>query len=535
MKQLISIMLLLAVMQTGRAQVAGTPYIGYTPSSAASTAGKDFWLTFTSNYNYTPDVNFGPPGSNANVSFELMIATNLQNTVTISFTADSVNGAPRSFTYNLAAGESRRIVLYAMSSDGSTDAPIDERAAAYGFNGDASFSGVLNNTIHIISAQPIVVYAFNVMNETTDGTCVYSVPTWGTEYRPIAYSGIFQPGEVVVANQDGTNVFINGSATPAATLKAGQLYIVQGTPGDDFTGRLFTSSKPVAYFASVPGLNIVGSFADMFQEQMVSVDKWDTKYFVPNVPQFSANTTPDASGTALTTNNHIRIVASKDNTQVNYKGAFPDVSNGFPNENQIASGGTLNAGQYVELVINDRDSGAYITANNPIGVADYLVGGNTNVADIYGYTITDAFKISGDPDNAVIPGLSQMIQNVTMSPFMFPIKPGALNYTAFGNTSAVQHGAVIVTPTANKGNVVMTKGSDPTNLLLTDPNGGTWIDDANGSGMSVYRYIFDDFNDIGSSFTIKSLAAGSGIMVLGYGLANFESYYYDAGSGLKAL
>ena len=544
MKQLISIMLLLAVMQTGRAQVAGTPYIGYS-QGLGSTMGTDFWLTFTNNYN-TADV--GSRGNGATVSLLLTIATDLPNTVTISFTADSVAGAPRSFTYNLAAGESRRIELDSMGSDGSTDATIDERANVYlGTAIGLSASGVLNNTMHVTSVQPIAVYLFNVNNATTDATCVYPVPTWGTEYRPISYSSNFQPAEVVIANQDGTNIFINGSTTPTATLKAGQLYIVQGNAADDFTGRRFTSSKPVAYFAARAGLNVGSQFNDMLQEQMVSVDKWDKQYFVPNVPQFRTSSIPTPGGIFINgsnivlTNNHIRIVASQDNTQVNYTGAALAGGGGV----QIASGGTLNAGQYAELIISNKDSGTYITANKPIGVADYLVGGDTNPNNLDGTTSTSGTsglsnKVSGDPDNAVIPGLEQLIQQITISPFIFPLSTTIdtrLAYTNFDgvqnggiNTATPIHSAIILTPKANKGNVVMTKGTDPTNLLT-----GTWIDDANGSGMSIYRYVFDNVNDIGSSFTIKSLLSGVGIFVLSYGLANYESYFYNAGSGLKGL
>ena len=122
---------------------------------------------------------------------------------------------------------------------------------------------------------------------------------------------------------------------------------------------------------------------------------------------------------------------------------------------------------------------------------------------------------------------------------MFPITTSSVNdlsYTNFdgynnGTIYGVVHGAIIVTKKENKGSVIMTKGSDPTNLLT----GGTWIDDTNGSGMSIYRYTFDNTNDIGNSFTISSLANGGGVIVLGYGLASAESYYYNAGSGAYSL
>ena len=509
MKFLLFICLLFAVTQTTWAQAVGTPYIGYVqkPAPPSSTMGNDFWVTFENNSGNS----LGVTGNGATVALVLNIAAQLPTNVTISFTASG-----SSYTYNLAANVSRRISLDSMRSDGSTDATVDERASVY----LSSTAGDYNKTMHITSTEPVAVYAFNTSSATTDGTCVYPVAAWGTNYYQLSYlplSGRFS-NEIIIANQDGTAIYVNGSTTPTTTLSAGHVYVTNGG-STDITGRYLTSSKPVAYFAGTTGFNVpVGvSYADLLYEQMMPAKTWDKQYFVPNAQQFTVS--------SLTANNRIRVVASQDKTVVNYAGASLPASFSTANttgNNQILSGGTLSAGQWVELVINSKDSGAYITANNPVGVAGYLV--STANASGSGIGSTGG----GDPDNAIMPGLNQMIQQVTISPFMFPLT-GNLNYTVFDNVGVI-HGAIIVTKKENKGSVIMTKGSDPTNLLT-----GTWIDDANGSGMSIYRYAFNNINDIGSSFTISSLANGGGVIVLGYGIGNAESYYYNAGSGAYSL
>ena len=556
-------MLLVAIMQTGKAQVAGTPYIGHSHSGDTVTMGTDFWLVFTRNSDGATastlsTLSSSTAGNNITIDFFLNIATELPNTVTISFTADSVDGAPRSFVYNLAAGELRRIRLDSMRSDGSAPASrIDMRNKAYVPNYTTTVGGtaVNSNSVHITSTQPVSVQALNAQPVSTDATMIYPVGAWGTEYYPISYYNLSQVGgveHVLIANSNNTQIYVNGGKTPIVTLNAGQVYdqTVNRSPNttndignNDITGIRVTSTKPVAYFASATIFTISGiGTGDLLDEQMVPVREWDKQYFVPNCPQYSVNS--QASGAVL--NNRIRIVASQDGTVVNYAGATSvnragasansTSATNYNNYNQIATGGVLNAGQFVELVIDSVNGGAYITADKPIGVASYLSGGVTaGAGELSNYNNQQA----GDPDNAVIPGVSQLTTApLIVAPFMFPLAPTGttsnLSFTRFASPpttaglDAVYHAMVIVTATADKGSAVMTKGTtNPANNLL---NGITWIDDTNGSGMSFCVYRFNNVNDIGSSFIIS--AGGRGAFALGYGLANAESYMYNAGSDL---
>ena len=492
-------------MQTGRAQVPGTPYVGdYAPCTSM---GTDFWTAFENNNNVAATSTY----------LALNIVTQIPTTVTITVSLSLTN--IHTYTYNIAAGGSRIIDISQMRSDGSTGTVTDER-------GNIGFSSVSigdrTQCLHITSSAPIAVYAFNTNAATTDATVLYPVTVWGTNYYNLSYrptNGVFNANELIIANQNNTVITLyntDGTVNSTQTLSAGHVYITQGTV--DFTGKRLTSNNPVAYIAGVQQVYIpIGAVAgDVFDEQMPPTSMWDKQYFVPNVPQF---TNPSAA-----VNNRIRIVSAQNGTVVNYAGASLPAgfsSLGSTGNNQIASGGTLNAGQWVELAINSATNtgGAYITASNPVGVAGYIVGGG-----ISGGTAASAAN-TGDPDNAVIPGLNQMVQQTTISPFI----PG--NITTGGSTTlnatGAIHGAIIVSRTATKSSVVMTRGSDPTNKLT-----GTWIDDPNGSGTSSYYYTFDNTADIGAAFTVSS---PGGIFVLAYGLGAYESYYYNAGSGACSL
>jgi len=504
-----------AMPQKGIAQFPGTPYIGYIKKTVPSTMGTDFWVTFGNNYVY--------PASSSQLSLQMNIAALQATDVSITFTA---NG--NSYTCHLNAGESRRIDIGNMASDGSVAAAVNEKANVYL---DAT-TGASNRTLHITSVRPVAVSAFDLCSQTSDATVIYPVPVWGTEYRQISYMPIssYPSAEIIIAGQDNTVItFYNndGSVNSIQTLSAGQAYVNSGG-GADLTGRHFTSDKPAAYFAWIPLYYIPFDViaGDVMFEQMIPVNTWDTKYFIPNAIQFPADAPADS-------NNRIRIVASQDGTQVNYYGASLPATVPAGSAN-IASGGTLNSGQWVELSINSRIGGAYITGTKPIGVQSYLLG-----CAAYPTFLTVNDPATGDPDEVCMPGLNQMISSAVISPFMFPLYSVTgidLDYTLFdgiGNAPPYyglipQHYALIVTPTANKGTVTMLKGSTPVTLIPAN-----WTDDSNGSGMSFYRHTFDNVNDLNSSFTVSNSAGG--IIVLCYGLACQESYYYNAGSAMKSL
>ena len=488
------------------AQIPGTPYI--VPASnlikpvvctESNTQGTDFWVCFGSNYG----------GAAANtVYLALNIAAETATVVTLSFTqtGNVVN-------YSIPANSVIRIDL-------SNVAGGDRRSNVY--MGTTSIPSSAQ-TLHITSDNPVSVYAFNTYSATTDATIVLPVSAWGKEYYRLSYTTIplsmasgFYDVDMIIANQDGTIVTTpNGTVT----LSAGRAwYFVR--QGNDMTGNHITSNYPIAYFEHNTGVQIpLGrNYVDILFEQMMPVERWGTKFLVPNAPEGMNTMT-----------NRIRIIASENNTSVNFSGASV-VTTDAQTPAQLIPGqktpflGTLNAGEWIELQINNTtgttpvSGDCYIEASNPIGVAAYMLGSNS-----------DGSQYNGDPSIAWIPPLNQSIQSALISPFMFA--QGSYTYTQFGLAQST-HYMIIIAPTETKEQTTVYNGTTTYVLngisALPAPNIPTsWVNNA-ASEYSYFKWTFTNPNDLNRSFKVSN---PDGVIVLAGGTSMDESYYYNAGSG----
>jgi len=452
----------------------------------SSTKGTDFWISFGKNFNQP---------TSANVILALKISAEEATDVKLTFTYDN-----STTTYSIADNSLTTINLVSVQGLGN------KKSAVY--IGDI-IPGVYNYTLHITSQKPISVYAFNTVSATSDATVLLPVDSWGKDYYRLSYAPIdgFNDFEIIIAKEDNTKIFLNSSSTPFATLNAGQVYSypqvydLQATPptNGDMTGRHITSDKPIAYFthnslAQVPTGRTAG---DILFEQMMPVNRWGKKFLVTNAPE-GANTM----------NNHIRIIASENQTTVNFTGATVvtmDASNKtIPGETIIYSGGKLDAGQWVELIINGTNTDAcYIETDKPVAVAAYMVGATTSGPPL------------GDPSIAWIPSLNQSILTSIISPFLFPAGSSGTN---LGSSDAI-HYMIIITPTNEKEQTTI-NGS-----LISSTE---WIDNAD-SGYSYYYWYFDNVADLNKIFKVANPVGG--VIVLCGGIGSVESYYYNAGSG----
>jgi hypothetical protein len=255
----------------------------------------------------------------------------------------------------------------------------------------------------------------------------------------------------------------------------------------------------VAYFTQTTNTAIPSkrTYGDIILEQLMSVDRWGKQFLVPNARQ-RGYTINQGEVLENTLHNLVRIIASENGTQVTFTGATR-----YGGQN-IVSGGTLNAGQWVELLQNDATGACYITSTLPVGVCAYLVGdGNGN---------TNAFI--GDPANAWIPAINQPITSAVVAPF-YPPATTSTDIT-YMNDSRAQHYAIIITKTDTKQQTTISNGK----------TFSTWTDHA----ASKYSYGTIKFTsaDRDKSFKIEN---PSGVIVLCYGISRVESYYYNAGSG----
>ncbi|GHT17158.1 hypothetical protein FACS189429_0640 [Bacteroidia bacterium] len=454
--------------------MAGTPYIPYMNTeipvmcSDINTKGTDFWTTFGQN-------DTDPASS---ILMVLKIATETTTSITLTFTEGGT------YTFSAAANTVSTIDLSNVPTLGN------KRNAVYA-GVSAAGTTVSSKSLHITSTQPVSIYAFNTGSATTDATLLLPVAAWGTNYYRMSNALYVDAGtnfydcEMIIA-REATTLTLPGGAT--RTLSAGQVYCNAST--SEMTGRHITSDKPVAYFThtTLSAVPAGRNFGDILFEQLMSVDRWGNKFLIPNAQQ---------GGNSM--NNLVRVIASEDGTKVNFSGATRRAGA------NISSGGTLNAGQWVELTLSSTTGACYINSDKPTGVAAYLVGDGTNNNQTY----------YGDPAIAWVPALDQNIQSVLITPFMF-VTNANNPYTHFDEPNC-SHYAIVITKTATK---------TQTKINSAAITSG-WTDNA-ASGCSYYIKKFDNTGDRDKPFAIEN---PSGVIVMAYGISQAESYYYNAGSG----
>ncbi|GHU86767.1 hypothetical protein FACS1894153_4300 [Bacteroidia bacterium] len=452
--------------------MTGTPYIHYNIPNDNDvcqdfeTSGTDFWVTFGGNVTRTATA--------AELLLELKISSPVAANVTLEFTADNSR-----YSFSTTANSQTSINLAKVVGNNDKRSNVYELSSA-----GASKS---RKSLHITSSQPISVYACNIAQNVSDITNVLPVDAWGTDYYRFDNATDINK----IFNCYNTDMIIAREATTLTTpdgtvnLNAGDVWYYSSAA--EMTGRHITSNKPIAYFshntyASVPSGR---RYQDILFQQMMSVDRWGKTYLVPNAQQGNN-----------TMNNLIRIVAAEDGTVVNFTGASHNEGK------NITSGGILNEGEWVELLISSNTGACFINANKAVGVCSYLVGDGNSSSTYY----------LGDPAIAWIPALNQSIKSTIVAPF-YPAAT-ATNQTKLNEASAV-HAIIIITK----------KDTKTTTKINGVSVASGWTD--NGD-YAYYRKVFDNSTDKNKIFKIENT---NGIIVLGYGISNIESYYYNAGSG----
>jgi gliding motility-associated-like protein len=351
--------------------------------------------------------------------------------------------------------------------------------------------GTSNLSVHITSSAPVTVYALNQHNVSTDATNILPVTALGTDYYQISYTPVYSdflnPADAyaIVATQNTTQVFHNG--TLVATLNTGQVYY-RTLPLSDMTGTHITTDKPVAYFTvnQVALIPATESAADCLFEQLPPVNTWGKNFFVP---------------VSHRQRDIVRIVASQNGTNITLSGGAlltPTPAGGQSTLNN------LNAGQWIEILVPITDNGCFVSSNHPVGVCTYLTG-----------SIFSPIRPSdneSDPAQAWLPAIEQMGHSALVAPFI----PN-------GTTALNKHYALIITPTATQQNTTVSIGGTTPVAL----SGGTWYNHTSG-----YSFYSMPLTDTAAAYLFSNQA---GLIVMGYGVGSFESYYYLAASAMRTL
>ena len=420
------------------------------------TRGTDFWLTFGQNVNII---------NNGGYSLQIRIVGGDEATTgTIYFT-------------NLGTKVPFSVAEKQAYTHSLTNA---EKSAVYN-----TAQGANNLSVHITTTAPVMVYALNQADATTDATNVLPVTALGTDYYQISYTERFTTVDAysVVAIENATKVYHNGIL--AATLNTGQVYYRTST---DMTGSHITTDKPVAYFMMNNGVNIPAdvSAIDVLFQQCPPVNTWGKNFFIPVTHRGIER---------------VRIVASQDATNLTVAGGALPATVPVGSQNRLTN---LNAGQWVELEIKIADRGCSIAADKPVGVCSYLVGRN----------FPGVLDNNGDPATAWVPPVEQMIASATIAPFI-PV----------GTTRLTDHYALVIVPTNAKAQTTMATGTGTPVAL----SGGSWYDNPT---ISYSYYILKLENNAAVAYTF---ANPQKLFVMGYGVGVYESYYYIAGCAFRSL
>ena len=299
---------------------------------ATGSSGNEYWLTFPGNHGPDPA---DPPQPT------LFIAGPAGTVGTVSIPA-----LPNPFSFN-----------FTIPNGGNVIVPLPQDADL----GDAN-DIIQTNAVHVIAAQPVIVYGLNHTDFSTDGYLGLATSALGKAYRVLTYRNNFPEAPelagsqfAVVGTVDGTTVTIvpasdvglHAAGVPYTfTLMQGETYQLRqtGPTANDVSGGLVLADQPVAVFgshlcANIPDTNVF--FCNHLVEQILPTAMWGTNFVTVTL-------------TNRFQGDHVRVLALLTNTIVRTNG--------------VALATPLHQGQFVDLRLPFN---AHITATKPVLVAQY--------------------------------------------------------------------------------------------------------------------------------------------------------------------
>lgn len=444
-------------------------------SCVKSTEGKEFWFGFMEN----------------RLGFSCLtpIPENyLEVTVTSRFNCQ----------FTITRGKTSALVVSDVLQPGIPKKIRINKAEAEPFGSE----NIEDKALHLVSDQPLNLYALNFGYNSVDVAVVFPVEALGNEYFAICYEphvdlrvsycGPFYNGKnsefVVVATEDQTQVTITPSKVtdhlkPAnipftITLDKGELYQVQSMnqsnlPGQgDLTGSYIQSDKPVAFYSGSWATTIPGS----------SLSAWDHLYEqIP--PVVSWGRTFVAVPLKSRTRDTYRILASTDQTNVKIAGMPVAV---------------LDRGEFFEFSL-DAGEPSLVESDHPALLAQYS---NSNDADKPPGLPPNLWTGDGDPSMLIVSPVDKTRENVTFVAYDTP----EITSKIFVNIVA---------------------RDDAVTGIRLDNNPVEFIP-LSGSG-----YSYAQVQIAPGSHDLNSLDAGKGFIAYVYGFGGVESYGYGVGFNLN--
>ncbi len=446
-----------------------------------SNRGREFWLGYGNNYNFTNEI---PANSQ---TLAIYISAEDAAVVTVS-----VNNTGFTQTLNIPANS----VDYSITipKSGADDARL-------------LAEGLSTHGIHIVSDVPVVVYAHQYRAELSGATMLMPVETYGYSYYSLNYTQTASNVQdwyswfFVVASEDNTRLEITPSDTTQGGWLKGQTYIVNLNRGEiynvfgkavfdgtaqgaskDMTGSKIVSvtgadgnCHPVAVFSGSSGVRLcTGDGGEFVQQQVFPANAWGTRYITYHTLN---NTNTNVTQPNL---NFYRIAVQDPTTIVKRNGI---VLTGLTDNFYYGFSGT---------------SGDYIESDKPILVAQYMVNKNQCVGTSMG--------TYGDPEMFYISPIEQGVKQARF----YNSRHYGIDYTYVN----------ILLPNAGLNSLLVDGAALPPANIVTHPaNANYTVAVARLTGAGAQHTITSD-----SSFTATV-----------YGLGIFESYGYNVGCMVNNL
>ncbi|MBS1591387.1 MAG: PKD domain-containing protein, partial [Bacteroidetes bacterium] len=441
-----------------------------------SNKGKDFYITYPAHI----DGN-GTSGSVMGIyitSDATATGTITVGTQTINFTV-AANTVTRKFVGNVLTGmDASSSGVYLSQDDGIT----------------------INGAIHVVSDNPVAVYAHIIRSARSGATLVLPTNVLGKEYVVPSYKSLGTSagnGAVsVVAVEANTQIEITPTINSKNGLKttgnkytitlanAGDAYQLQFVAGGDISGTRIKSvssstgsCKKIAVFSSTTwsgfGCASIGSGDNLYQ-QLFPITSWGQNFATAPIK--------------TRTSDIVRVYVNDATTVVN------------KTENGIVTTLTgLNAaGNYYEFSTGNP---TYIQSDKPISVVQYM----TTMACQAGASI-------GDPEMIILNPIEQTINNITVfSAYKSWVPTGQSNITnCYLN--------IIIKTNATSSFKI--NGLKPVASFKVIPG-------------TAYSYLQEEVTYLAITNPVHTLTADSNFIAIAYGLGNVESYGYNAGTSVK--
>ena len=440
-----------------------------------SNKGTDFWITYPAHINTTSSAMGIYITSDVAASGTIYVGNNK----TIPFTV-SPNNVTRKFLGPNAAGDAPNGSVYLGQIDGITS----------------------NAAIHVVSNNPVVVYAHIIFSHRSGASLILPSNVWGRQYIIPSYknigssSGDYGYGTVtVVAKDSNTVIQITPTVNSRSGLRTakvpyqitlvnpGDVYQVESLQDSDISGTKVESisssvggCKPIAVYSSTTwsafGCNGAGSGDNLYQ-QLFPTGAWGKNFLT--------------SPATTRTRDIFRIFVKDTATNVQY------MENGITN---LFPKSTLVNGSFYEY---ETGNPIYIQADKPVSTIQYFT---TEVCDGY----------IGDPEMIALNPIEQTVNNVT-------VFSAHQNWVPSGQSDVTNCYLNIIINT-NAVSSFTINGFSPTGNFKVIPG-------------TNYSYLQEDVSALASTNPVQRLSADSNFTAIAYGFGDIESYGYNAGTNIK--